>query len=209
MLLYGSSSVKLFHVVVRHLNCPHHWTSEVSCELASQFMLDDHLPTALDEQGIAPEFRPDPALQVASGDPGAMAVVADGGVEVDPARRAISALLLRLHDSQLVLETQLAVVTPPMVSQPIRTVLEETPPIPPHRVRAEHRSRRAASEALRAPCKSCRTTSRRNCQPPCTMATSLLEAAYRGGQVRWQRTRSVWMSDNKRRKSLTQEIGSW
>ena len=66
--------------------------------------------------------------------PVSMNRVSPGGFRPDPASRAISALLLRLHDSELVLETQLAVVTPPMVSQPIRTVLETTPAIPPQGV---------------------------------------------------------------------------
>ena len=45
-------------------------------------MLDDYLTSALNEQSIPSEFRPDPALQVPWGDPVAVAIVANGGVEV-------------------------------------------------------------------------------------------------------------------------------
>ncbi len=49
-------------------------------------MFDDHPPRALDEQGTPSEFGQDPTLQVPRGDPVAVAVVADDGVEVDPPR---------------------------------------------------------------------------------------------------------------------------
>lgn len=48
-------------------------------------MFDDHPTTAFNQERISPQLGPNPALQVAWGDPVAMAVVADGGVQVDSA----------------------------------------------------------------------------------------------------------------------------